>query len=176
VAVTSPREIRFDVQSAALLHQLVEQALPLGLGAPRAEHRFFRDIYLDTPDGQLHQHGMSCQYRVGSDDRRRLALFQPAPEAGTETVLLRHDALVDDVDPLRAALGESAPARRMRAVVDPALLSIAFTVQTDRQVRRSVRRWLRRTEFEFAYDIVAVEQHGVVRHFQELRVLAAVLQ
>jgi polyphosphate kinase len=166
----NPREIRFDVQSPALLHELVEQALPLNLGAPRAEHRFFRDLYLDTPDGRLHQHGMSCQYRVGGDDRRRLTLFQPAPGAPAETALLRHDAFVDEGDPLRAVLGESAPARRIRAIVDPASLSTAFSVQTDRDVRRSMRRWLRRTEFEFAYDTVAVEHHGVVRHFQELRV------
>src|SRR5438128_9077070 len=104
--MTSPHEIRFDVQSPDLLHELVEQALPLELGAPRAEHRFFRDVYLDTPDGRLHQHGMSCQYRVGGDDRRRLTLFQPAPNAPAETALLRHAAFVDEVDPLRAALGD----------------------------------------------------------------------
>src|SRR4051812_38066037 len=143
----SAHEIRFHVQSPELLHELVAQALPLELGAPRAEHRFFRDLYLDTPDGRLHQLGMSCQYRVGSDDRRRLTLFQPAPGAPAETALLRHDAFVDEGDPLRAALGESAPARHIRAIVDPASLSIAFTVQTDRDVRRSMRRWLRRTEF-----------------------------
>src|SRR4051812_27152424 len=100
--MTPSPEIRFDVRSPALLHELVEHALPLDLGAPRAEHRFFRDVYLDTPDGRLHQHGMRCRYRVGSDDRRRLTLFQPAADARNEAVLLRHDADVEEVDPLRA--------------------------------------------------------------------------
>ena len=170
MAVTSPREIRCDVRSAELLRELAEGPLPLNLGAPRAEHRFFRDVYLDTPDGRLRQYGISCRYRIGGDDSRRLTLFQPSPDAPTGTALLRHDADVDEIDPLRAVSGESAPARRIRAIVEPASLAIAFTVQTDRLVRRSVRRWLRPAEFDFAYDVAAVEQGGVVRHFQELRV------
>ena len=168
--MTSPREIRCDILSAEWLRELVEGPLPLNLGAPRAERRFFRDVYLDTPDGRLQQYSMSLQYRVGGDDRRRLTLFQPAPNAPAGTQLVQHSAEVDEFDALRAAAGESAPARRVRAIVDPASLSIVFTVQTERLVRRSVRRWLRRAEFDFAYDVVAVEQHGVIRHFQELRV------
>ncbi|HEY5414269.1 MAG TPA: hypothetical protein VIK41_05575, partial [Gemmatimonadaceae bacterium] len=170
MAETSPREIRCDIRSPELLRELVERPLPLNLGAPRPERRFFRDVYLDTPDGRLHRYGMSCQYRVGGDDRRRLTLFQPGPDASAETQLAQSRANVDEVDPLRAVSGESEPARRIRAIVDPASLSIAFTSQTERLVRRSVRRWLQWAEFDFAYDVVAVEQHGVIRRFQELRV------
>ena len=170
MAETSPREIRCDIRSPELLRELVERPLPLNLGAPRPERRFFRDVYLDTPDGRLHRYGMSCQYRVGGDDRRRLTLFQPGPDASAETQLVQSRANVDEVDPLRAVSGESEPARRIRAIVDPASLSIAFTSQTERLVRRSVRRWLQWAEFDFAYDVVAVEQHGVIRRFQELRV------
>jgi hypothetical protein len=87
MAETSPREIRCDIRSPELLRELVERPLPLNLGAPRPERRFFRDVYLDTPDGRLHRYGMSCQYRVGGDDRRRLTLFQPGPDASAETQL-----------------------------------------------------------------------------------------
>ena len=167
---TSPREIRCDIRSPELLRELVERPLPLNLGAPRAERRFFRDVYLDTPDGRLHQYGMSCQYRVGGDDRRRLTLFEPGPATSAATQLLQSRAHVDELEPLRAVSGDSAPARRIRAIVDSASLSIAFTVQTERLVRPSVRRWLQWAEFDFAYDLVAVEQHGVIRRFQELRV------
>jgi len=170
MAGTNPREIRCDIRSPELLRELVERPLPLNLGAPRAERRFFRDIYLDTPDGQLHQYGMSCQYRVGGDDRRRLTLFEPGPDASAATQLLQSRAHVDELEPLQAVSGDSAPARRIRAIVDSASLSIAFTAQTERLVRPSVRRWLQWAEFDFAYDAVAVEQHGVIRRFQELRV------
>src|SRR5262245_59265432 len=135
--MTSPREIRCDILSAARLRELVEGPLPLNLGAPRAERRFFRDVYLDTPDGRLQQYGMTFQYRVGGDDRRRLTLFQPAPNEPAGTQLVQHSADVDEFDPLRAAAGESAPARRVRAIVDPASLSIVFTVQTERPGRPS---------------------------------------
>src|SRR6476646_3504452 len=170
MAVTNRREIRCDVRSAQLLRELAELPLPLNLGVSRAEHRFFRDVYLDTPNGRLRQFGISCQYRIGGDDRRRLTLFQPTPDAPAEAPLLRHGADVEELDPLGAVSGDSAPARRIRAIVEPESLAIAFTVQTDRLIRRSVRRWLRPAQFDFAYDDAAVDQHGVVRHFQELRV------
>jgi len=41
MAETSPREIRCDIRSPELLRELVEQPLPLNLGAPRPERRFF---------------------------------------------------------------------------------------------------------------------------------------
>jgi polyphosphate kinase len=170
MAMTNRGEIRCDVRSAQLLRELAERPLPLNLGASHVEHRFFRDVYLDTPDGRLRQFGISCQYRIGGDDRRRLTLFQPTPDAPAETPLLRRGADVDELDALGAVSGESVPARRVRAIVEPESLAIAFTVQTDRLIRRSVRRWLRPAQFEFAYDVAAVEQHGVIRHFHELRV------
>ena len=157
MAVTNRREIRCDVRSAQLLRELAELPLPLNLGVSRAEHQFFRDVYLDTPNGRLRQFGISCQYRIGGDDRRRLTLFQPTPDAPAEAPLLRHGADVEELDPLGAVSGESAPARRIRAIVEPESLAIAFTVQTDRLIRRSVRRWLRPAQFDFAYDDAAVE-------------------
>ena len=135
MAVTNRREIRCDVRSAQLLRELAELPLPLNLGVSRAEHQFFRDVYLDTPNGRLRQFGISCQYRIGGDDRRRLTLFQPTPDAPAEAPLLRHGADVEELDPLGAVSGDSAPARRIRAIVEPESLAIAFTVQTDRLIR-----------------------------------------
>jgi len=90
--MTAPRETRFDVASTELLHQLVERPLPLRLGAPRAEHAFLRDVYLDTPDGRLRQYGITCRYRVRGDDRRRLTLLQPATDASGAKGRQRHEA------------------------------------------------------------------------------------
>ena len=92
MAVTNLGEIRCDVRSPEILRELAERPLPLDLRASPAEHRFFRDVYLDTPDGRLRQYGISCQYRIGDDDRRRLTLFQPTPNAPTDTALVRHEA------------------------------------------------------------------------------------
>src|SRR5688572_1034324 len=170
MAVTNLGEIRCDVRSPEMLRELAERPLPLDLRAMPPERRLFRDVYIDTPDGRLRQYGISFQYRIGDDDRRRLTLFQPTPNAPTDTALVRYEAGVDELDPLRAASGESEPARRVRAIVEPELLGVVFTVQTRRLIRRSVRRWLRPSAFEFAYDVAAVELYGVVRHFHELRV------
>ena len=167
--MTNLREIRCDVRSVELLRQLVELPLPLNLGNPRAEHTFLRDTYLDTPDGRLRQYGMTCRYRVRGDDRRRLTLFLPATEATTRS-RERCDADLDEVDVMKAVKGESTPARRLRAIVDPDALTVAYGVHTERFMRRSTRWWLSLALFDFAYDIVSVEQKGVVRRFQELRV------
>jgi len=168
--MTSPREIRCDVQSVELLRRLVELPLPLRLGSPRALKCFLRDVYLDTPDGRLRQYGITCRYRARGDDRHRLTLLIPAPDAPAGKARERHEADLDEADALRAVQGESAPARRLQAIVDPTTLIVAFTVQTERFTRRSSRGWLRLAQFDFAYDIVSVEQNGIARHFQELRV------
>jgi len=167
--MTTPRETYCSVPSVEALHALATQPLPLGLGTPEAQRRSIRDVYLDTPERQFRTRGISCRYRVGGDGRRQLTLFLSPIQSG-DADHARIDADVTDADPLVAARGESEPARRIRAIVDPALLVIAYTVQTERLTRQTPRGWLGGGQFEFAYDAATVEQNGIVRAFQEVRV------
>ena len=166
---SAPRETRCDVPSVEKLRELVELPLPLRLGSPTAKHRFLRDLYLDTPDNRLHQRGLTCRFRVLADDRRRLTVFLPAAGEGPDLAASRHEEDLDETDPLRALCGASGPARFLRGILEPELLQVSFAVHTERFIRASDRR-LFRSQFQFVYDLVAVEKDGIVRSFQELRI------
>src|SRR5436305_13146228 len=116
------REIRCDVATPERLRELLRSPLPLRLRSTAAERKFFRDVYLDTPDGRLRDRGVTCRFRASDDDRRRLTLHIVDPElAATADVAAarRYDADVAEVDAARAVLGDTDPARRLRAFVDP---------------------------------------------------------
>lgn len=165
--MTSPRETRCDVSSPELLRQLVELPLPLKLGRPTAERTFLRDIYLDTSDGRLQRSGVTCRYRTRGDDRRRLTVYVPENDAAGSVSIREAD--LDEIDPLRAVAGNSEPARLLRGMIDPELLEIVFAVHTERFTRTSDRRFLR-AHFRFAYDLATIEQNGIARGLQELRI------
>lgn len=168
----APRETRCDVPSVELLRQLIELPLPLRLGggSSSASHSFLRDMYLDSPDGRLHKRGITCRYRLRGDARQRLTVFVPPHPSAQKGDAANHEVDLDEVDPLRAVSGASAPARFLRGILDPELLAIAYAVHTERFTRLSERRLLRASQFQFAYDIASVERSGIVRGFQELRI------
>ena len=66
--------LRLEVASLDLLNGLAEEPLPHGLRAGRTERSFLRDIYLDTPDGELQRRGVSCRFRATTDDWRFLTV------------------------------------------------------------------------------------------------------
>ena len=68
------REIRCDVPTPERLRELLAAPLPLGLRAAAVERRFVRDVYLDTTDSRLREHGVTCRFRASDDDRRRLTV------------------------------------------------------------------------------------------------------
>ena len=168
--MTNPRETFFSVPSVEALRALSTQPLPLGLGSPEARRYFFRDVYLDTAERALRTRGISCRYRVGDDGRRQLTLFLSAIQVSDAPEREQVDADVTDADPLVAARGNSEPARRLRAIVDPASLAVAYAVHTERLTRQTARGWLGGGQYEFAYDAATVEHSGITRPFQEVRV------
>ena len=135
-------------------------------------HVFHRDVFLDTEEGSLREQGITCRFRLTSDDRRLLTLSvrEPAVRGRSASVIWqRYDAATSDLDPLEAARGTSDPARRLRAMVDLARLRVDLTLSTERHVRCGDARFLRRGRFEFVYDAVTVEQGPVRRRFQEMK-------
>ncbi|MEJ7812459.1 MAG: polyphosphate kinase 1 [Gemmatimonadaceae bacterium] len=166
----SPHErARFDVPSVELLRRLVAAPLPLGLPSLPTERSFHRDIFFDTPDDSLRRRGVRCRFRLGANDRRTLSLAIRDPlDPGSAGEW--YDARSAALDAWGALGGESEPARRLRGLVDAALLEPRLQVETERHVRRVPGKWLRRARLEFLYDVCTVRSHSLARSFQELQV------
>ena len=164
--------MRWEVPTPELLGELLEAQLPLGLKGTAPAHVFHRDVFLDTDEGSLREIGVTCRFRLTSDDRRLLTVSvrEPAVRGRSGAVIWqRYDAAPTELDPLEAARGTSEPARRLRAMIDPARLRVDFVLSTERHVRCGDARFLRRGRFEFVYDAVTVEQGPVRRRFQEMK-------
>ncbi len=160
---------RCDVPSLDLLTRLAGEPLPHGLRPGPASKTFFRDVYFDTADGSLERRGLICRFRYFVDDRRTLAVALGG--RGRGAVVAEGgvvEALVSEPDAPAAFAGASEPARRLRALADPARLQPVADLQTDRIVRLARGRWLSRPRFELAYDAVLVAAGGVSGRFQEL--------
>src|SRR5438874_6274795 len=109
--VAAVTDLRWDVPSAVRLAELVAAPLPLGLAAGAARRTFHRDLYFDTPAGDLGRRGATCRLRFGVDDRRTLALEM---DMGAH----RYVAPVVELEPGDAFRGDAEPARRLRALVE----------------------------------------------------------
>src|ERR1043165_7768200 len=163
-------QFRCDVAGPEALAALREAALPprlrgAGGAPPRSFHRY---IYLDTSDRALLARGVSCRVRIQADDRRLLTLFLGGgPTAAVE----RYEAEVAELDPRQALDGSSDPARRLRGLVDPALLKPRIELEVERWTRIATAGVLRRVpRFAFLYDACTVRHAGLTRTFEELQV------
>ena len=166
------RSTRLDIPEPELLPLLLEASLPLGLRARVIERSFHRDLFLDTPDGGLAARGITCRFRIGADDRRRLTIDVAAEARFPASQRARYDAMVNDTDIWRALEGSSGPARRLRGLVDPAHVEVVVQVETERHVRRTADslQWLRGPRFAFVYDRCTVRGKARSREFMELSI------
>jgi hypothetical protein len=163
--------LRLDVASPELLDRLVTAVLPHGLRAGRVQRGFHRDIYLDTPDGELQQLGVTCRFRISMADRRTLTVtVRETVGVGELVTWTRFEATVDAVDPLDALGGVSEPARRLRALLDPRRLGVRVELETERLTRVARSATLPLKTLEVAYDRVTVRSGGLRRAFQEVLV------
>src|SRR5207249_5446296 len=60
-------ELRWSLPSAESLNELLAAPLPLGLRAGPTRRTFHRDLYFDTPDGDLRRRGATCRLRFHVD-------------------------------------------------------------------------------------------------------------
>ena len=172
IVSTPGAEVRWEVPTPELLQELIAARLPLGLKDTLPAHGFHRDVFLDTEEGSLREQGITCRFRLTSDDRRLLTLSvrEPAVRGRSGGALWqRYDAETMELDPLDAARAASEPARRLRAIIDPSRLRVDLALSTERHVRRGDARFLRRARFELVYDAVTVEQGPVRRRFYEMK-------
>ncbi|HEX6631140.1 MAG TPA: hypothetical protein VF048_08615, partial [Gemmatimonadaceae bacterium] len=163
-------ELRCDLFSADQLRRLALAPLPLGIAASAATRTLHRDLYLDTADGVLRRRGVSCRLRISADDRRTLTVRIGGGTLGNGggAPPLRVDAPVHATDPRAALAEDTAVARRLRALVDPALLDVRVELEVERWQRTALPDWLRRPRLALHYDHVTVRRDGAARSFQQL--------
>ena len=101
--------LHWEVPDAVMLRRI----LPSFPGRDQATH--FRDVYFDTSTGELRQRGGRCRLRFTAGGDRLLTVWQPDGSRG--------DARVREADDVAALTGPSEPARRLRALIDPARLA-----------------------------------------------------
>ena len=161
-----------DVPNLELLNRMVAAPLPLDLRSGPLETFFQRDIYVDSADWALRRRGVNCRLRIRVDDRRILMLRTVGrPEdRGALTEAQTFSADVPDLDIATALAGTSEPARRLRSLIDPALLTRRIEFETERRLRRTARRLFARGSYEVRYDVVTVRAAQRAATFQELTV------
>src|SRR5688500_4189190 len=157
---------RCDVFSADQLARLAAAPLPLGIAASPAVRSLHRDLHLDTVDGTLARRGVACRLRLSTDDRHLLTVRMDG--VGADRGAARVGARLRAADPA-AALQEHTPAgRRLRAIVDPALLEVRLALEVERLARTAHPDWLRRPPVVLHYDRVTVRRVGASREFHQL--------
>ena len=157
--VAAVTDLRWDVPSAVRLAELVAAPLPLGLAAGAARRTFHRDLYFDTPAGDLGRRGATCRMRYAVDDRRALAL-----DVGTASYV----APVVELEPGDAFRGDAEPARRLRALVDPQRLVLVCELEVERELRGARLPVVPVPQFDLAYDTVTVRGGDPSPAFHEL--------
>jgi len=164
-------EWRGEVPTLELLNRMVLDALPLGLRSGLVDTFFQRDIYFDSADWTLRRRGVSCRFRIRVDDRRILTLRTIGRwEGGVPLVLPQtFEADVPELEGEQALAGTSDPARRLRSLIDPALLLPRIQFETERRVRHTRAGWFSRGRYDVVYDVVTVRGRQRAQTFQELK-------
>jgi polyphosphate kinase len=134
------------VPSAERLAELGAAPPPFALRAGPTRRTFHRDLYFDTPDGDLHRRGASCRLRFDVDDRRALAL----DVAG----VARCESRVVELEPRHIFGGDAEPARRLRAIVDPGRLVLQVELEIERRLRPVRLPVVPVPQFVLAYDTI----------------------
>jgi polyphosphate kinase len=134
------------------LAELAAAPLPLGLRAGVSRSSFHRDLYFDTPEGDLRRRGASCCVRFDVEDRRTL-VFEVSGMG-------RFDAPVAALEPGDMFQADAGPARRLRALVDPARLELEVELEIDRTLRVARLPVVRVPQCVFAYDTITTRGNG----------------
>jgi polyphosphate kinase len=166
LAASELSEFRCELLSADQLAALARGPLARDLPASDAARSLHRDVYLDTPDDALRRRGVVCRFRAHADGRASLSLRVGNGAAGDAA--LRTECTVSSTDPRPACVGDNAVARRLRGLVDPALLEPRIELEVDRLTRSTALDWLRRPRVRVHLDRVVVRRNGTAAMFYQL--------
>ncbi len=136
---------QWDVPDAAALGQLIDHPPAAGFHVSAARTTYFRDVYYDTPEGELLQRGGRYRMRFTADGKQRLTVWLPdgtrldTPGTDTEAVVARLRAAADPAK--LAPWIERDVARRWRTIGVPlARLPLCNLVGDSVTVRRGELR------------------------------------
>lgn len=127
----APAPVRFDPAAPGVLDAVAAGPAPAGLRAGLPRSLGFRDVYHDTPDGDLEARGAWACVRHYSNGTRTLAV-RSGPDGEQGRVLAVELPPSEGDAPLQ---GLSEPARLLRSLVDPARLVPRLELVTHRRVR-----------------------------------------
>lgn len=131
------RIIRFEVPDSDVMDRLVEEPVPLPISGETRSLIVFRDVYFDTPGGELDLKPARVRIRHHVDGRRTLQI--DVRERQGNPARHQAEAEVGNAESERETSGifhgDSEPARLLRALIDPARLEPAFEVETLRRLR-----------------------------------------
>ncbi len=166
-------EVKFDIPDREVFDRIVADADVVGWGARNVvSHTYHRDLYFDTPDGSLDRRGVRCRVRLGSDDRRVLSLHHremvgPYPKRELEQL---YSSVVSALDHGEILGGDTEPARRLRAFVDPLRLTPVVELETERFMREIRSGVFRRLRCVVVCDAVTMRGEPESDTFYELKI------
>jgi polyphosphate kinase len=139
--MTAAAGVRFSARGREVLDRIATETLPDGLKAEGAETSFHRDIFFDTPEGDLERRGAWVRVRLQADGSQTLAVevHDAAADAPGDAPLRRALEVGPDVAPHELFAAPTEHGQLLRALVEPDRLVPWMEVETRRQIRR-VRR------------------------------------
>ena len=171
--MTEPRTVRLEVPSGAVMDRLAAEPLPLPLTEEERRLEVFRDVYFDTPGGELGLKPALVRIRHVADGGRKLLIdVREARGNGRPPVRHRAEADVSEGEHETIFHGDSEPARLLRALIDPGRLEEAFEVETLRRLRTGTLTG-DAGSVRVAYDTLTVRRGELSGTLWEVSVTAA---
>ncbi|MEW5929793.1 MAG: polyphosphate kinase 1 [Gemmatimonadota bacterium] len=131
--MATQRVLCFEAPTREVLDRIASDPAPAGVpcGPPRID--LFREVFFDTPAGELERRGIRVCLLIRADGGSTLAVEarDPAGEAAPK----RAAAELEASDPQEAFAGDTEPARLLRAAIDPARLIPRLELETTRRLR-----------------------------------------
>ncbi len=161
--------VRLRVATTEELDNVRQAPLPAGLKEHGRRRTSYREILLDTENGELDRRAISCQLRIMLDGRRTLTLEIGRPDGSNAAAKVeRFETEVTETDPTQAVKGHSEPARRLQAVIDPGRLVPRMELEVDRQIRTARSGLLPWPQYEFVFDTITARRDELTATFFEM--------
>jgi polyphosphate kinase len=161
--------LAFEVATRETLERLMDEPLPAALVERPGARDHFRDVYWDTLRGDLERRGIAVLLRRRADGTRTLTVREAA--ASTDGGAAREwSAGVSPSSDAEVFDGGSEPARVLRAMVSPSLLSPRVELETDRLTRRAHPGGRPGAEVLLHADAVTVRAEGTAAELFGLEV------